>query len=441
MSVVSDDFFEAINEKKNPDSFSSDLLLEATNLKSQGFFKQSNIECLNYSQLSEIKSRAKRHVNMIILQITQRCNMRCTYCSYSYNSGFERTHSNSDMDFETIRQAIDFYAAHSVDSARKSIGFYGGEPLLCFESIKKAVDYAKTVFAGHEIHFSITTNGLLLNDQYITDFLVENDFSITLSLDANRTQHDLNRRLPHSEDSSYDLVSNNLDLFFKRYLDNSISLKTNTVIDQSQTLLPIVDTLMKNRHYPKLQYGLTFIDDLNMENPIAFSDRFLKEYEYLKFLSYLYMEDKVELPERLYPIVEIFMESICDNITGLLHMPSFNETEYPSGTCQIGSTRLFVNANGFLLPCERISEVNSWNQIGHVTYGFSNHKLSKMQNIAVNNQEQCSKCFALRHCHLCPRQFLTNNIKPSELFCDRVKSTLIKKLTARAKWMERMQND
>lgn len=109
-----------------------------------------------------------RKLAKITLQLTQNCNFRCKYGIYSETHNLrQRSHSTERMTFETAKKAIDFLWKHSVDSPDVNIGFYGGEPLLEFPLLKKAVKYSERLFEGKNLTFSVTTNGTLLNDEII----------------------------------------------------------------------------------------------------------------------------------------------------------------------------------------------------------------------------------------------------------------------------------
>ena len=151
----------------------------------------------------------------VILQVTQNCNLRCEYCVYS-GSYINRVHTNKRMSFETAVKTIDFLAAHSLNCNEVSIGFYGGEPLLEIELIKKAVSYAKEVFGEKKVNFNMTTNATLLNMD-IADFLVQNDFNITISLDGPRNIHNKNRIFANSNKGTFDLIMENIALIREKY--------------------------------------------------------------------------------------------------------------------------------------------------------------------------------------------------------------------------------
>lgn len=72
----------------------------------------------------------KRHVNYLILQITQDCNFKCRYCSFATDNEYDRHHANNHMDIKTAINAIDFLFQNSKDLHEIGIGFYGGGAAL-----------------------------------------------------------------------------------------------------------------------------------------------------------------------------------------------------------------------------------------------------------------------------------------------------------------------
>lgn len=72
-------------------------------------------------------------------------------------------------EFEIAKQAVDFYFAHNTNKDAGVISFYGGEPLLEMELIKKIVVYSEKLYEGKELRFNMTSNATLLTDE-IADF-------------------------------------------------------------------------------------------------------------------------------------------------------------------------------------------------------------------------------------------------------------------------------
>jgi uncharacterized protein len=134
----------------------------------------------------------------LLLETTQGCNMRCAYCCYSERYHNTRTHGSQSMSFETARKALDFFmrgfqkTCYGNPLKKCAISFYGGEPLLNFNLIKDVVQYLKENHGYYEFDYNITTNALLLSDD-ILSYLTANNFSIIISLDGDKENHDRNR--------------------------------------------------------------------------------------------------------------------------------------------------------------------------------------------------------------------------------------------------------
>ena len=121
----------------------------------------------------------------VTLHLTTGCNLRCTYC-------FEGDHSyREDMPVEIARAAIDFALRDGGTSP--GIIFFGGEPLMKRDAIVAAVEHARARCVAPVIpHFKITTNGLLLDDDFL-DWCAREDVAVSLSFDGVREAHDRHR--------------------------------------------------------------------------------------------------------------------------------------------------------------------------------------------------------------------------------------------------------
>ena len=122
----------------------------------------------------------------ISLILTKRCNLRCRYC-------FE-THENVCMSEETALKAIDM--AVSDGGKRVGVSFFGGEPLLCKPLIHKCVEYSKQ-FPDVQFSWNMTTNGLLLDDEFLR-LAVKENIEIAMSHDGLMSR--VNRLYPGGED-------------------------------------------------------------------------------------------------------------------------------------------------------------------------------------------------------------------------------------------------
>lgn len=145
----------------------------------------------------------------LVLSLTDRCNMACTYCCR------EKTENNRDMSYETLGNSLKYFREHAEDGPLE-ICFYGGEPLLAFPLIKKAVEQIHSLFDKRRLTCVAVTNGLLLGKEDIVDFLVNYNIHITVSLDGPASVHDRCRRDKNGR-GTHAAILNNLNLLEKKY--------------------------------------------------------------------------------------------------------------------------------------------------------------------------------------------------------------------------------
>jgi len=165
--------------------------------------------------VDELKKEIK-NLNQLTLEITQNCNLRCKYCVYGEDYFYYRSRSNKKMEYEVTKKGIE-YVFNIINERNKkefSLSFYGGEPLLNFEIIKKIVEYSKKLFNKWKLRFSITTNGTLI-DEEIINFLVLNNFQVLISLDGPKDVHDAKRIFTNGK-GSFELIMDNLRKILKK---------------------------------------------------------------------------------------------------------------------------------------------------------------------------------------------------------------------------------
>lgn len=148
-------------------------------------------------------------VKAMCLHVSHDCNMRCEYC---FASTGDFGQGRKLMDYETGRRAIDFLLEKSKGREHLELDFFGGEPMLNFELVKRIVAYARSKEAefGKRFRFTITTNGLSLSDDAI-DFINREMSNVVLSIDGRK---EVNDRIRCKVDGSgtYDRIVEN----FKR---------------------------------------------------------------------------------------------------------------------------------------------------------------------------------------------------------------------------------
>lgn len=126
----------------------------------------------------------------VTLMLVQACNLACQYCFGSEGEYADRGKMHENVAIDTINYLIE----NSGDAKELYITFFGGEPLLCFDLIKKIIGYCKDKekTSGKKFIYNMTTNGTLLNDE-INEFIIQNKIGTMISIDGNRDQQNAKR--------------------------------------------------------------------------------------------------------------------------------------------------------------------------------------------------------------------------------------------------------
>ena len=136
----------------------------------------------------KLKEKTSGVVKALCLHVAHTCNLNCSYCFASQG----KYHGDrAVMSFEVGKQALDFLIAHSGSRHNLEVDFFGGEPLMNFDVVRRLVDYARSIEKEHGKHFrfTLTTNGLLIDDDVI-DFANREMSNVVLSLDGRKEVHD-----------------------------------------------------------------------------------------------------------------------------------------------------------------------------------------------------------------------------------------------------------
>lgn len=142
-------------------------------------------------------------VKALCLHVAHDCNLRCQYC---FASTGDFGTGRKIMPFEVAKKAIDFVIERSGKRRNIEVDFFGGEPLMAWDTVKQTIDYARSIEEEHgkKFRFTITTNGLLLDDEKI-DYINANMDNVVLSLDGRPSVNDEMRKTV-SGAGSYDII-------------------------------------------------------------------------------------------------------------------------------------------------------------------------------------------------------------------------------------------
>ncbi len=142
-------------------------------------------------------------VKALCLHVAHTCNLNCAYCFASQG----KYHGDRAlMSFEVGRRALDFLMENSGSRVNLEVDFFGGEPLMNWDVIKDLVAYARGQEGprGKKFRFTLTTNGMLIDDDVI-DFANREMHNVVLSLDGRKETHD-RLRVDYAGQGSYERI-------------------------------------------------------------------------------------------------------------------------------------------------------------------------------------------------------------------------------------------
>lgn len=322
-----------------------------------------------YSVASPIKA--------MCLNIAHDCNLRCKYC-FASTGDFGK--GRKLMSFETGKHAIDFLLENSGDRPNLELDFFGGEPLMNFDVVKQIVKYARSREAEYnkKFRFTITTNGLLLDDDKI-DFINKEMSNVVLSIDGRKEVNDY-FRVRVDGTGSYDkilpmykkLVAGRGD---KEYYVRGTFTKKN--LDFSEDVFAL--------------YNQGF-DQISIEPVVGDSDEFA-------------LTEK-ELPA-VFKEYEVLAKRILDNEKkgGKFNFFHFM-LDLDQGPCAIkrlrgcgcGNDYVAITPDGDIFPCHQFVGMDEY-KMGNIDEGtFSQEMKADFAAAHVYSKPDCKKCWAKFYC-------------------------------------------
>ncbi len=151
----------------------------------------------------ELKQKTSGVVKALCLHVAHTCNLNCEYCFASQG----KYHGDrAVMSLEVGKRAMDFLIENSGNRRNLEVDFFGGEPLMNFDMVKELVAYCRSIEKekGKNFRFTLTTNGLLIDDDVI-DFANRECSNVVLSLDGRKEIHD-RYRVDYAGNGSWDRI-------------------------------------------------------------------------------------------------------------------------------------------------------------------------------------------------------------------------------------------
>ncbi|HHU06461.1 MAG TPA: thioether cross-link-forming SCIFF peptide maturase [Clostridiales bacterium] len=363
--------------KDRPDVTGAEIgecLADVEELKRQGrLFSEDSFkdEVIDFKeQNTEIKA--------LCLHVAHTCNLNCEYC---FASQGRYKGDRALMSSEVGKRALDFLIENSGGRVNLEVDFFGGEPLMNWEVVKKLVAYARSreKECQKNFRFTLTTNGVLLDDE-VTEFANREMHNVVLSLDGRREVHDRLRK-NYAGEGSYDLIVPKFQKFVEKRGEREYYIRgtfTRNNLDFTNDILHMLDL------------GFT---ELSMEPVVsAPSDPYALRKEDLPELFEQYeLLAKEMIKRRREGRGFNFYHYMID----LTHGPCVYKRV---AGCGSGTEYLAVTPWGELFPCHQfVGDANY--SMGNVFDGVTNTELrDKFRLCNVYARPECRDCWAQLYC-------------------------------------------
>jgi len=223
-----------------PDVTAADLdemLGDIANLKAEGKLFTEDVYA---DRAFDFKNR-HTELKALCLHVAHTCNLNCAYC---FAAQGKYHGERALMSFETGKRALDFLVENSGNRKNLEVDFFGGEPLMNFDVVKRLVAYARSIEKEKNKHFrfTLTTNGVLLDDE-VTEFANRECHNVVLSLDGRKSVHDRLRKTVNGQ-GSYDVIVPKFQEFVKKRGDNGYYVRgtfTKNNIDFTEDIFHMAD--------------------------------------------------------------------------------------------------------------------------------------------------------------------------------------------------------
>ncbi len=395
---------ELINKYK--DKYDKSTIVEAISEISE--LKEKEMLFTEDQRLIKSSYNSDNIIKAMCLHVAHDCNLSCRYC-FASQGNFKG--QRMLMDEETGKRSLNFLIENSGNRRNLEVDFFGGEPLMNFEVVKKLVKYGREVEKKHNKHFrfTITTNGMLLDDDKI-DFINENMDNVVLSLDGRRDINDHMRPTINGK-GSYDVIVPKFKKLVERRGKKDYYIRgtfTNENLDFSEDLKTFYEEGFK-----KTSIEPVVTDE---KEPYAIKaehlSKILEEYEKLS-------KDYIEIRKKDGDF--LFFHFMIDLTQGPCAVKR-------TVGCGAGSEYVAITPEGDIYPCHQfVGEVDF--KLGNIREGIKNTELRdnfKCTNIFT--KDKCTQCWARYYCSggCHANAYYSNNDinEPFELGCEMEKKRI-----------------
>ncbi len=300
--------------------------------------------------------------------------MQCDYC-------YSPPRDGAGMTLEIGRKALEL-GSRLNGGASCGVVFFGGEPLLHRRRIYDLVQTAREMerHRAGRFHFKVTTNGLLLDEEFL-EFCFRENLLVAMSFDGVRAAHEAHRRL-RSGAPTYDLLLQKLRFLLAARPYSSVLMVVNP--DTARHLVDSVSLLLEeNARY--------LLISLNYAAPWGEDDFTVLQGE-LEKLADLYTA-WTRAGRKFY--LSPFEVKLSSHI---------NRHCFRRERCELARRQISVSPDGHLFPCVQFVKAGPQSRwcIGDVATGINESARERLHAEAEAEKAPCRDCAIRERCnHTC----------------------------------------
>ena len=320
----------------------------------------------------------KQKQDMLTLNVTHGCNLRCKYCFADEGAYHAR---REFMSLEVAKKAIDFLIENSGNRKILETDFFGGEPLLHKQFVRDVVEIAKEeiIFRRNKnVCFLLNTNGTLIDDDMM-NFFVQEKFTVTVSIDGPQKVNDANRVFLNGRGS------------FRRIAENIERLKKGGVdFNLRATISPKSTRLLETFHFFEsmevpYSYAFTIDSDIKDRSTTHFDANGIKAIDKQLGEVMNFFTRKLMNKETIY----------CNDFHRNINRLRTKSVRYQG--CAAGRSSLIVDEAGEYYPCQNMLSHQDMS-VGNVSEGIDNSRLQLFRSKEVSQLASCRQCWAKYLC-------------------------------------------
>lgn len=331
-----------------------------------------------YSSLAFDLKKKSNVIKALCLHVAHTCNLSCSYC---FASQGKYKGERGLMSFEVGKRALDFLVENSGTRTNLEVDFFGGEPLMNWDVVKKIVAYGRSIEKekGKKFRFTLTTNGVLVDDDVI-EFSNREMHNVVMSIDGRREIHDYYRK-DYAGNGSYDRIIPKFQKFAKSRGDTGYYVRgtyTHLNVDFTNDIFHMADLGFTQLSMEPVVCAPTDPEALTEED----FPKLCEQYEILAKEMIRRKKEGREITFYHYMIDLSHGPCIYKRISG----------------CGSGTEYMAVTPWGDLYPCHQFVGDEKY-LMGNIWDGVTNESVrDEFRKCNVYSRRECDDCWARLYC-------------------------------------------